>query len=469
VAQWTTPPVEFKLYREIVKDDVCPPPHVLLDGSPAQSDSLVVPARRYTSPAFSRLESERLWPSVWQLACRDNDIPTAGDYIEYRIANRSVLIVRTREGGLRAYRNACRHRGTTVAEGRGTAECFNCPFHGWQYSIEDGSLTDIPAGWEFSHLPQEDRRLLPVLVDAVDGYVFINFDLGAEPLRQYLGETVIEHWAQFPDAGHVKLWHYAIPVRCNWKVALEAFLEAYHLARTHPQMIAYTGDVQAEYDNWGPHSRILTPTNVSAVLAASTFTDDEILEAATELRRSLVQNPDLPVPELGEGESVRSALARAVREDAKAFGFDFGGLSDSEIFDGIEYFVFPNVVTFRSAVGHICYRFLPDPSGDPALSSFEVFFLSPMPPAVDRPKDCDIVRLELGQTTADVSDVTGFVGNVLSQDMSNMPRIQQGLNELDKVYFAERQEAVIVLFHRQLDQTMGLTGSSTGLFDPAAE
>lgn len=456
MTQWATPPVEFKLYREIVKDDAIPPPHVLLDGSPAQTETLVVDARRYTSPTFARLEDERLWTRTWQLACRDNDIPQPGDYIEYRAAGRSVLVVRTAGGALRAYRNACRHRGTSVAEGRGNVDCFNCPFHGWKYSIDDGALTDIPAGWEFGHLPESERHLLPVAVDAVDGYVFINFDVDARPLRDYLGDTVIAHWAQFPDTEHVKMWHYAIPVACNWKVALEAFLEAYHLARTHPQMIAYTGDIQAEYDNWGPHSRILTPTNVSAVLVASSFTDNEILEAATELRRSIVQNPDLKVPEQEEGESVRSALARAVRGDAAAFGFDFSALSDSEIFDGIEYFVFPNVVTFRSAVGHLCYRFLPDSTGDPAKSVFEVFFLAPMPPGVDRMKDCDIVNLERGQTTADVRDVTGFVGHVLSQDMSNFPRIQRGLAELDKVYFAERQEAVIALFHRQLDEVMGL-------------
>src|SRR5262249_35651119 len=153
--------------------------------------------------------------------------------------------------------------------------------------------------------------------------------------------------------------------------------------------------------------------------AASTFTDDEILEAATELRRSIVQNPSLAVPELAEGENVRSALARAVRDDSNAFGYDFSALSDSEIFDGIEYFVFPNLVTFRSAVGHVCYRFLPDSAGDPASSVFEVFFLAPMPPGVDRMKDCEIVTLEKGQTTADVRDVTGFVGYVLSQDVSN--------------------------------------------------
>src|ERR1700750_2724740 len=102
-----------------------------------------IPKERYYDPAFFALEAEQLWPRVWQMACRLEEIPEAGDFVEYEILDQSVIVVRTEDGGARALHTACRHRGVKVAEGRGTCQSgFTCPFHGWCYG-PDGRNTFV--------------------------------------------------------------------------------------------------------------------------------------------------------------------------------------------------------------------------------------------------------------------------------------------------------------------------------------
>src|SRR5689334_10335096 len=107
-----------------------------------------IPTPRYFDPDFYRLEAERLWPRVWQMACRLEEIPSPGDFAEYEILDQSVVVVRTEdagtgEPGVTAFQNACRHRGVRVVQGHGTCESgFTCPFHGWCYA-QDGTNTFV--------------------------------------------------------------------------------------------------------------------------------------------------------------------------------------------------------------------------------------------------------------------------------------------------------------------------------------
>src|SRR3974390_2254304 len=103
-----------------------------------------VPKERYFDPDFFAMEAELLWPRVWQMACRLEEIPQAHDFVEYTILDQSVIVLRTPDMGVRAFQNACRHRGVRVVEGRGTCENgFVCPFHGWCYGL-DGTNTFAP-------------------------------------------------------------------------------------------------------------------------------------------------------------------------------------------------------------------------------------------------------------------------------------------------------------------------------------
>src|SRR5271168_3829365 len=109
-----------------------------------------VPKERYCDPSFYQLEAELLWSRVWQMACRLEEIPEPGDFVEYEILDQSVVVVRAEDMSVSAYQNVCRHRGVKVVEGRGTLSSgFTCPFHGWCYGL-DGVNTFVSQSRMFS-------------------------------------------------------------------------------------------------------------------------------------------------------------------------------------------------------------------------------------------------------------------------------------------------------------------------------
>ncbi|MEZ4330969.1 MAG: aromatic ring-hydroxylating dioxygenase subunit alpha [Myxococcota bacterium] len=198
-----------------------------------------IPAARYADPAFFALEAERLWPRVWQMACRLEEIPELGDYVEYEILGQSVIVVRTGPERIEAFHNACRHRGMRLVQGRGNARSgFVCPFHGWCWN-PDGSNRFVFAENLFraDQLRSEDLRLRRCRVDTWGGCAFINFDDAAPPLRDCLEPFATYHDAHRVEKMRAEAWLSCIlPV--NWKLACEAFMEGYHATQTHPQLLA---------------------------------------------------------------------------------------------------------------------------------------------------------------------------------------------------------------------------------------
>src|SRR2546426_2970850 len=90
-----------------------------------------IPKQRYYDPEFFALEAELFWPRVWQMACRLEEIPNAGDFVEYQILDQSIVVVRTDDMEVKAFYNVCRHRGVKLVEGRGNRPSgFTCSFHG---------------------------------------------------------------------------------------------------------------------------------------------------------------------------------------------------------------------------------------------------------------------------------------------------------------------------------------------------
>jgi phenylpropionate dioxygenase-like ring-hydroxylating dioxygenase large terminal subunit len=198
-----------------------------------------VPKARYLDAEFFAWEAEHLWPRVWQMACRLEEIPDPFDVAEYEILDQSVLVVRADDGGVRAFQNACRHRGVRLVEGRTTcADGFTCPFHGWCYGA-DGANTRIPSRKSFSEHNLEDVDLVSVRCETWGGCVWINLDVSAPPLRECL-----EPAASALDAWRIESlrteWWYAARLPVNWKLAIEAFVEAYHVVQTHPQLVIPT-------------------------------------------------------------------------------------------------------------------------------------------------------------------------------------------------------------------------------------
>ena len=107
-----------------------------------------IPKQRYYDQKFYDLECERLWPRVWQMACREEDIPEVGDHVNYEIAGMDVIIVRNEGGVIKAFRNVCMHRGRKLKEFNGRDEELRCAFHGIAWNL-DGTLKQVPCKWDF--------------------------------------------------------------------------------------------------------------------------------------------------------------------------------------------------------------------------------------------------------------------------------------------------------------------------------
>ena len=200
-----------------------------------------IPKQRYLDPAFYALECERLWRRVWQMACRLEEIPNRGDFAEYEILDQSVVVVRTDDGRVVAFQNACRHRGVKVALGHGTCERgFTCPFHGWRYAC-DGTNTAVTRRKTFAehNLDPADLDLVPVRCETWGGCAWINFDADAPPLRDSLepAASILDAWKV--ESLRVDKW-YACRLPVNWKLAIEAFVESYHVVQAHPQLVIPT-------------------------------------------------------------------------------------------------------------------------------------------------------------------------------------------------------------------------------------
>ncbi|MBW8755154.1 MAG: aromatic ring-hydroxylating dioxygenase subunit alpha [Sphingomonadales bacterium] len=206
-----------------------------------------IPVQRYFDPEFYQREVEHFWPHVWQMACRLEQVPDEGDWIEYQNLGKSVIVVNTGPeerggGGIKAYHNACRHRGVPIAGGKGNGHgnCkssgFVCPFHGWRFDMH-GENTFVYGKQLFSErqLDPDDINLIPCRVETWGGCAFINFDDDAPGVVETFGPITKSLDAH--NVEHLRAeWWYATVLPANWKLAMEAFMEGYHVTKTHPQL-----------------------------------------------------------------------------------------------------------------------------------------------------------------------------------------------------------------------------------------
>ncbi len=240
------------------------------------TDPELIPAKRYYDEAFYKAECEELWPHVWQMACRLEQIPNLGDWVEYSNIGKSVIIVRAKDG-VRAFHNHCRHRGVPIAGGKGNehGNCktsgFICPFHGWRWNME-GDCTFVYGKHMFNEalLDREDLALRSCRVETWGGCAFINFDDNAPTLHESMGDVLGNLDARKMDKLRAEWW-FATELPANWKIAMEAFMEGYHVMKTHPQLqhavpMLYNARYGNDTDGQGPaiNPNISVADNIAA-------------------------------------------------------------------------------------------------------------------------------------------------------------------------------------------------------------
>jgi phenylpropionate dioxygenase-like ring-hydroxylating dioxygenase large terminal subunit len=199
-----------------------------------------IPIEPYISKAYYELEKEHIFKKVWIHVGRVEEIPNAGDYFVKQLdaCDASIIVVRTREGDIRAFHNVCAHRMNKVAyENCGTTRRFFCKFHGWSYDL-NGQLVGVPDEECFGAFSRAEHGLSPVHLGVWQGFIFVN--LAREPrsslenfLRPMYGEL-----EGYPFEKMTSCYAWSAVVNCNWKLALDAFQETYHVAYVHGNSIA---------------------------------------------------------------------------------------------------------------------------------------------------------------------------------------------------------------------------------------
>lgn len=414
---------------------------------------------RYTSERWAELERARLWPRVWQIACTEDCVPEAGDHWLYEVGDLSIFVVRDGEGGLRAFQNACPHRGNALVEGHGRGlEQIRCAYHHWCFDL-DGSLRAVSPQGEAATRASPDLEagrpsevgLLPVRVGLWGGFVFVNPDPEAEPLDRWLEELPEElRWVGMERYGCDRFMTVALD--CNWKVALDAFIETYHLHAVHPQMLAIADDVHTPITLYDKHTKFVQPYGVPSPRRGGDVGDQELWESfAANLGHRMGMpfaeaadpGPHPPVP---PGGSMRDVLVGKVRAHLASIDPRYDDLDDHHVIDDFHYHVFPNAVFNVFAGWYGLIRTRPGRTPDTCLLDMWNFDHRPADHVDPHPRP-DEVLLPRSEWPA--------LGPVMMQDLELLGRVQRGLRQPGlRAVRLTPAESRIGRMHRVLDRLL---------------
>lgn len=418
-------------------------------GDPPAGPTLV-PAERYISPTFARLEIERMWPRVWQAACTVDHVAEPGDYFEYRCGPYSVLIVRADDGALRAFQNACRHRGNALCTGAGSAlRELKCGYHGWTWDLA-GALKRIPNRKGFGTVRMSEFPLAPVQVDTWERLVFVNLDMSAMPLADYL-EAVPDDigWCGLGDFRCYATM--TIDVDANWKTIADGYSETYHVQTLHPELHRCMDDVYAPQKIWGHTGKSESLYGVPSPRLAGALSDEEVWDAYVCTQGPLMgvaEGTPFPGDRQSPGQTVADVIATQIKEFAAGRGVDIGWADTDQVMRLHQYNIFPNLTLLTSADHLTVMTSLPAP--DPDRGQLVMTLMTRMPPQAPRLSPTD-VRMRAEEA---------HPGVVMSQDIAVLTGLQRGMHQPGFTHLVlSGEERRIINMHRNLERYLDLPES----------
>ena len=358
--------------------------------------------RRYTDEDFYQAELTHVWRKSWLLAGHISEFLKEGDYRQLDIPFAPVVVVRGKDGELRAFLNSCRHRGATLLrEKTGSARVLSCQYHGWTYNLE-GKLIGVPESAGFPDLNPDDYTLESIRCERFGGFIYINFDAAAPPLLDWLGPIATRHGVLAAAPMRI-VTRQSFEVNCNWKIAAEAFRESYHINLVHRNTAALglVGE-KACYEMYASgHGTMIIPfrANLSQV-------DWE----------GMVANSQLTILPGAQGEDFRRGVVQISVFPNTAFGLQPQG--------------FPVFLAWPLAVDRCRLEF--------------IYFAGDWGDA-PRPAELDGVVAALETLTA--------------EDIANMASIQQSVAANPNLGIPlSTQECLIYLMHTEINRLIGADG-----------
>ena len=359
---------------------------------------VIIPIDAYVSPAYARAESDKLWAKVWQVACRVEELAKVGDYMTYDILEESIIVVRSAPDKISAYYNVCQHRGRRLTQGSGRAVRFVCGFHGWAWGL-DGRNTFVldPEDWG-KCLNPENLRLKEVKVDTWGGWVWINMDPNCMPLREYLEPAagMLDPFELEKMRYRWRMWCY---FDCNWKTAIEAFMEAYHVEGTHPQLLRHAdfylwtkADGRHSHQGFGKRDSQSDLAENNTIMRTGKGADPRVTTAQlqAEIMRTVnarttqtfVDAAARLVDELPEGTPADQVMAHwleAARRDDAARGVIWPTIDPGHYAKaGSAWHIFPNLSIGHAITCGLVYRTRPH-GYDPDKCIFEASVIERFP------------------------------------------------------------------------------------------
>lgn len=400
--------------------------------SPPPGGPEKVPVDRFFKKEYHDLEVEHLWKKTWQMVCREDDIPEIGDHYVYDIAHLSFLIVRTSETEIKAYYNACLHRGRQLRECSGRkAREFRCPYHGWTWSIE-GELKHITTEWDFPGVKEDVNRLPSVKVATWAGFVFINPDPNSISLEEHMGPEMIAHYKKLRLEDRYKQLHVSKIIPANWKTTMEAFMESYHVVAAHPQLLLTGLDYgDSHYDVFGNWGRLGHVQSVTSAMRGMYITPEQALQ------------------------NYRNHADFVKDFNRTLIGDEIDEYSDAELTEGSYSNLFPNFSPWGGFI-RLVYRWRPN-GDNPEETIMEIMLLAPWPKGKPKPPSAPIKHLAMDEPWTSAHEL-GTFARIMDQDLINLPRVQAGLKAKNPPYlwYSSYQEGVIRNWHHIYEKQLGI-------------
>lgn len=328
---------------------------------------------RYVSGDYFSQEWENLWLQTWLFAGLEQDVSEPGDYFVFEIGQESILVSRSKDGGLHAFYNVCQHRGNRLVQtGQGNTDGFRCAYHAWTYET-DGSVRSIPDRNKFSlGTPCEKLSLKPVQVDVWDGLIFVSMSDNPPSLATFLG-PIVELLAPYKFKNMVVTEDQTVHHYCNWKAIIDNFSELYHVDYIHPQHQRFVDCCNDQVD--------LFPYGHTGVIVEGATVNprypipNEPTDILTEQLKNLDLNPD---DFNGRVPDIRRAVQLKKREIGKSRGYDYADFSDEQLSDIWQFNLFPNIIL--SFTPESCWILRPRPHPtDPQQCYFDKITLTLFP------------------------------------------------------------------------------------------
>lgn len=248
-----------------------------------------IPIGRYTRQDFYELEKRELWAKTWLLAGHSDELPTVGSYKLWEAAGMPVILVRGKDHRIRAFFNACTHRGgLLVTEAKGAKTAFACNYHSWTFGL-DGMLNFVPDEFEFPELDKAAKGLVPLRCEMWGNFIFVNQDADASSLKDFLGAvyTGLEDLRFDRTTLFAKLDY---DVDCNWKFVPENFEEGYHVNTVHKNTVARFLDYDVTSRRLYPngHAHVMMAKKQGEEFEASKVFDRIAIEADPEYEINVI-------------------------------------------------------------------------------------------------------------------------------------------------------------------------------------